>query len=415
MPLEPEKPHLRLGYVALTDSAPLLVAEAKGFFAAEGLEVTLSQEPSWANICDKVCYGALDGAHMLAAMPLALTLGLGPLRRDMVVALSLSLNGNAVTLSNALIRELASADPVTAQQRPLPAAALRAAIERRARDGVPPLTLAHVFEFSNHNYQLRDWLAAGGIDPERDVRLRVIPPVQMLNSVAEGSIDGFCVGEPWNTLAVRAGYGKIAITGYDIWNNAPEKVFGVTREWAEAHPQTHLAVLRALLQAAQWLADPVNREECNELLRRSLLIQSPLVLLGDSPPTPEFQRLAANFPWRSRAMWLLVQMLRWGQITRPLAMRAVIEQVYQPGRYREAAASLRLSVPYDDWKREGEHDSAWELAGSAGPIAMGPDRLLDGTRFDPTQPLAYLQKVAIAHPRIDLAALVALEAKFSAP
>jgi nitrate/nitrite transport system substrate-binding protein len=221
MPLEPEKPHLRLGYVALTDSAPLLVAEAKGFFAAEGLEVTLSQEPSWANICDKVCYGALDGSHMLAAIPLALTLCLVPVRRDMVVALSLGLNGNA-TLSNALIRELASADPVTAQQRPLPTAALRAAIERRVR-GVPPLTLAHVFDFSNHNYLVRDWPAAG----ERDVHLRVIPPVQMLTALPKDRSTAFVEsrGTRWPFALAMENRN----TGYDIWNNALGKCLASPR------------------------------------------------------------------------------------------------------------------------------------------------------------------------------------------
>jgi nitrate/nitrite transport system substrate-binding protein len=292
---------------------------------------------------------------------------------------------------------------------------LRAVIEKRARENAAPLTLAHVFEFSNHNYQLRDWLASGGVDPEQDVRLKVIPPVQMINSIADGSIDGFCVGEPWNALAARAGYGKVAISGYEIWNNAPEKVFGVTREWAERHPQTHLAVLRALLRATQWLADPANRVQGNELLRRALLLQGTVGLLGDAPSCPEFQRLAANFPWRSHAVWLLVQMLRWGQIARPAALRAAAEQVYQPGLYRQAAASLGLSAPLDDWKREGVHDAAWTLAGSFGPIAMGPDRLLDGSRFDPDQPLAYLQHVAIARTRVDLGAMASLDSRSGSP
>ncbi len=400
-----EKPRLRLGYIALTDSAPLLVAADLGFFAREGLEVTLSQEPSWANIRDKVCYGDLDGAHMLAAMPLALTLGLGPLRQAMVTALCLNLNGNAITLSRSLLDGVNALDPHAAAARPFPAAALRPLIVQRARTGAAPVTLAHVYEFSNHNYQLRDWLAAGGIDPERDVRLLVIPPAQMVSSLAEGSIDGFCVGEPWNSLAARAGYGEIAITGYQIWNNAPEKVFGVTRAWAETYPQTHLAVLRALLAAGQWLATPAHWPEANALLQRRLLLQGPFSALGGGAPEPEFHNLAANFPWRSHALWLLTQMLRWGQITRPLTLRTVAEQVYQPQWLREAATALGYPVPLDDWKREGFHAAPWTLDGSAGPLTLGPDRLLNGTHFDPADPLGYLRGVAVANLRVDLADL----------
>ncbi|MGF1644781.1 MAG: CmpA/NrtA family ABC transporter substrate-binding protein [Thiotrichales bacterium] len=402
MSLSPEKPRLRLGYVALTDSAPLLVAKACGFFAHEGLDVELSLEPSWANIRDKVCFGELDGAHMLAAMPLALTLGLGPLRLDMVTALSLSLNGNAITLSRALLDTIATQAPPASARRPIDAARLRPIIEQRKRSGATPVTLAHVYEFSNHNYQLRDWLAAGGIHPDRDIRLLVIPPARMVSSLAEGSIDGFCVGEPWNTLAARAGHGGIAITGYQIWNNAPEKVFGVTRDWAETYPRTHLAVLRALLAAGQWLATPDHQPQANALLRSTLLLQEPFEPLASNLPTPEFHHYAANLPWRSHALFLLTQMLRWGQITQPLDLRAVAEQVYQPSGYRAAAASLGYPTPAADWKSEGEHDAPWTPTDDLAPITLGPDRLLDGTRFDPADPLAYLSHLTVANLRVEM-------------
>lgn len=406
MPATPEKTALKLGYIALTDAAPLLVAGAKGFFARHGLSVELSQEPSWANIRDKVCFGALDGAHMLAGIPIACSLGIGPIRQDMLTGFGFGLNGNAITLSHAVCDEIGGfAGPV------LDPSVLRPVIERRRAAGAPPLTLAHVYEFSNHNYQLRYWLAAGGIDPERDVRLCVIPPVQMVASLEQGEIDGFCVGEPWNSLAVRAGLGCVATTGYAIWHNAAEKVLGVTREWAERHPNTHLALIRALIEAAQWLDVPAHIEEAETIVRAALRLPSAPPLLGGSGgpvAPPVFERYAANFPWCSQAAFILLQMLRWGQITRPIDLRETAATVFQPRWFREAAALLGVSAPADDWKPEGSHDGEWTVPGTLGPIVLGPDRLLDGRLFDPADPLTFLRGDAIAQRRVSDAELAAL-------
>ncbi len=406
MPDPLEKRALKLGYIALTDAAPLLVAAAKGCFARHGLSVELSQEPSWANIRDKVCFGALDGAHMLAGIPIACSLGLGPIRQDMLTGFGFGLNGNAVTLSHAVCDEIGGWDGPS-----LDAARLRPVIERRRALGAPPLTLAHVYEFSNHNYQLRYWLAAGGIDPVRDVRLCVIPPVQMVASLEQGEIDGFCVGEPWNSLAVRAGLGCVATTGYAIWNNAVEKVLGVTREWAERHPATHLALIRALIEATLWLDDPANLEEAETLLRTALQLDAAGPLLraqGWSVLPPVFGHYAASFPWSSEAEFILVQMLRWGQITRPLALRETAAAIFQPRWFRNAAAALDFSAPLADSKTKGEHSGEWSLPGTRGPIVMGADRLLDGRIFDPGDALAFLRADTIAHRRVEDAALAEL-------
>lgn len=403
---EPEKRRLTLGFIPLTDCAPLAVAAARGFFAEEGLEVALSREPSWAAIRDKVAMGVLDGAHMLAGMPIAASLGVGGFHHPMVTALSLNLNGNAVTVSGELHARMVAADPEAMARRPVSARALKRVIETDQAAGLAPLTFASVYPVSSHNYQLRYWLAAGGIDPDRDVRLIVIPPAKMVDNLAANRIAGYCVGEPWNQVAVARGIGHAVITGYEIWNNAPEKVFGVTREWAEAHPATHRAVLRALIRACAWLDVPGNRAQAAELIARAEYVDADPALLrralaggfqyhpGSQPEAlPDFNvfhRYAANFPWRSHAAWFVAQMLRWGQIPHAVDLRRAAIEVYRPEIYREVAAGLDIPAPAEDSKVEGAHAESWTLATPDGALAMGPDRLVDGRVFDPAHPVDYL-------------------------
>jgi ABC-type nitrate/sulfonate/bicarbonate transport system substrate-binding protein len=395
-----EKTAISLGYIPLTDCAPLVVAKEKGWFAAQGLDVTLSKETSWANIRDKVAIGVLDGAQMLAPMPLAASLGLG-IRKPMVTALSLGLNGNAITVSAALYRRMAEAYPAN----PASALALAGVVAVDHAAGRPPLTFATVFPYSSHSYQLRYWLASGGIDPDRDVRLLVVPPPQMAASLARGQLDGFCVGEPWNGMAVANGSGRVVVTGYEVWNNAPEKVLGVTEEWAEQNPATHRSVVTALLQAAIWLDQPANRAEAAALLARSIYVNAPEAVLRagligpfrcgpddvrDLPDFHVFHRYAANFPWRSHAVWLLAQMVRWGQLPRSGDLHATAAAVYRPALYREVAGALGIAAPAGDLKGEGMHASGWTL----GAIPMGADRLLDGDLFDPQDVDGYLAGLA---------------------
>lgn len=411
-----EKPRLSLGFIPLTDCAPLVIAQEKGYFARHGLEVELSKETSWANIRDKVSLGILDGAQMLAGMPLAIDLGLGPLQKPMTAALSLDLNGNAITVSTALYRLMHAADPEAMHQRSLSAQALKTVITRRRHENGPPLTFATVFPFSGHNYELRYWMAAAGIDPERDVRLCIIPPAQMVRELAAGNIDGYCVGEPWNTLAIRQGIGHSLISSYEIWNNRTEKVLGVTREWAEQHPRTHRALLCALLEAGQWLDDAANRLEAAELLAAGHYVNAPpsivrLSLSGAFQYNPQelpgalpdfnvFHRYAANFPWVSHAVWLLSQMLRWGQIDQPLDLHQAAGAVYRPDIYREAATQLGLPTPAFDSKCEGTHDAAWQVQGIGGTLQLGADRFFDGRQFDPTRVFDYLNELPVNNCRV---------------
>lgn len=416
-----EKRSLRLGFVPLLDAAPLVIAKERGFFRRQGLDVTLSREPSWANVRDHLAAGRLDAAQMLAPMPLASTLGAGARAVPMQTALSLGLNGNAITVSTELHRRMRELDPQALQQQPVPARALKRVLDDERRDGRAPRVFAVVFPFSAHNYELRYWLATGGIDPERDLELRVVPPCKMVEALAEGAIDGYCVGEPWNAYAAHAGCGHTIVRSYDIWNNAPEKVLAVTREWAEHHPRTHRALVRALIDAARWIDRPENRLETIHVIAGESHVDAPVevierALAGDPRAAREdagtgtFFRGAATFPWRSHAIWFVTQMLRWGQVEPPVDITALVEAVYRTDVYRDAAAELGVATPLTDVKHEGVHDAPWLLEDATSPIVMGPDAFLDGRTFDPADPWGYVASFsAPAHIRlasVDAGALV---------
>lgn len=389
-----EKTSLRLGYIPLTDCLPLVVAREQGFFAAEGLTVELCCEASWANIRDKLIVGHLDGAQVLAPMLLAASLGLGGLRKPMMTAFSLGLNGNAITASNSLfteLREHSLSDSALDAAR-----ALAGVVRSRQARGADPLVIATVFPFSSHNYQLRYWLAAGGIDPVRDIKLVALPPQQMVDSLRLEHIDAFCVGEPWNSCAAAMGLGRCLVAGYEIWQNGPEKVFGITEQWHEENPNTHAAVLRALDQAAQWIEG--NLRAALQLLDRGHYVEAPLdwlaqpltgqlrVGLAQSQRGAEafhvFHRYMANFPWRSQAQWFLQQMQRWGQIPASTDIAAVAARVYRADLYRNVFGGSR-SLPLVDMKSEGEHQTVWSMPGTQGPIELGPDRFIDDAIFQP--------------------------------
>jgi len=411
-----EKSELRLGIVALTDCAPIVVAVQKGFFARHGLRVSLSREASWSAIRDKLALGVLDGAQMLAGMPLASSLGVGVPPRAMLTACSLDLNGNAITVSEDLYQRMLALDPEAMACRPVSARALKRVIEQDRSAGHEPMVFATVFPVSSHNYELRYWMASAGIDPDRDVQLVVVPPSQMVAALQQRQIVGYCVGEPWNQRAVAIGIGRSLITSYEIWNNKPEKVFGVHREWAETHPNAHRAALRALIEAARWIDAPGNREEVVRIIAGKDYVDAPVEVVANSmtgtwrysrheapvsmPDFNVYHRYAANFPWRSHAMWFLTQMMRWGQIEVPIDFRAVAEAVYRPDIYRAAAAELGIAAPEADYKDEGVHDAPWTLAASPQPIAMGPDRFFDGEVFSPRDPVGYLRRFSIHRMRV---------------
>lgn len=407
-----ELTHLRLGFIALNDAAPLIAAKVKGFFAREDLDVDLAREASWANIRDKVSMGLLDGAHMLGPLPIACSLGLSGPATPMLAPFSLNLNGSAITVSKSLADAMRAADPEGMGRRPRTARPLRAVIEARKAAGEPPPTFAVVFPFSMHNYELRYWLAEAGIDPDRDLRIVITPPPRMAARLASGEVDGFCVTAPWNAMAVAEGTGEIMIYASEIWRVGPDKVFGVTRDWAERNPETLQALLRGLLKAAAWCDEPANRAELGAILAAPAFLDAPVQvvrqsLVGappyarDEPGEPSldyiiYHRYAASFPWRSHAVWFLTQMRRWGQIGPDVDMAAIAEAVYRPDLYRAAAAALGVPAPLVDDKVEGGHATPWRLdEASRAPIRMAPDLFFDGGLFDAGQPEKYARSFPV--------------------
>ena len=414
----PEKPDLKLGFIPLTDCCVLAVASETGLFEKHGLNVELSREASWANIRDKVCVGALDGAHMLAGMPIATTLGLGFTRKSMLTAFSMDLNGNAVTVSNNLYERLLSVDPAITSEPKRSAVALKQVIDNDKSSGKPPLTFAMVYPFSNHNYEIRYWMASAGIDPDQDVRLMVIPPQYMVANLQAGQIDGFCVGEPWNSCAVKENVGKILITGYEIWNNSPEKVFGVTYEWAERYPNTHLALIMALIESAEWIDKPENRKSVaniladekytgisQDVINMSMVGNFQYTTTGKPVSVPDFNvfhRYLANFPWCSHAAWIITQMYRWGQLEESIDIVKTAETVYRPDIYRMAADQLGIKYPSFSYKTEGEHKDAWTMQDQDQKFSMGPDCFLDGKIFNPEKLQDYLSGFSISSMKVQL-------------
>ena len=376
----PEVSTVHAGIIPLLDCAPVVAAAEFGFAEKYGLDLRISREQSWASIRDKVSIGHLDCAHMLGPMVVASTLGVGHVRTPMIAPMALGLNGNAITVSAALYGRLqrAGLDPDDVMSG---ARALKTVIAEDVAAGRPPLTFGVVFPFSTHNYELRGWLAAAGINPDFDVRLVVIPPPLMVANLDQGLIDGFCVGAPWNAVPVEAAVGEIVVTKSQLWHNGPEKVLGMRAAWASAHPRTVRALVRALVEAARWVEMPENRLAVAETLSAPGYLDIPAPILAEAmagdlprlgggpvladPDFITFFRDNANFPWRSHAAWFAEQMIRWRQVDQDTDVCAVAAQVYRPDIYREAVRTLGMTVPDADWKTEGTGDAKGLFFGDA--------------------------------------------------
>lgn len=389
---------VRVGFIPLVDCAALVVAAERGFAARHGLRLVLSREPSWAAIRDKVAFGVLDAAHMLAGMPLAMTLGLGgDVHQAMIAPMMLGQGGNAVTVSCGLFAAMRAADPAAmAGPRFGSGRALATVAARRTAAGLPPLRFATVFPFSTHNYELRHWLAAAGLDPDEDVAITVIPPPRMVEHLARGLIDGFCVGEPWNQVAVGEGLGQIVVFKSDIWPASPEKALGLRRDWAESHGDTVAALIRAVADAARWADEPANRSDLAALLAEprfvgvdaaaleASLTGRPRLAHGaapiDLPDYHVFHRAAATYPWLSQAEWLLAQMMRWGQMppASTAELEAIAARVFRPDLYAAALAGTGHPVPNAVRKPEGTHGQPYSMMLTDGAELAMPADLLAG-------------------------------------
>jgi len=353
-----------LGFMPLLDCASLVVAAERGFAAEEGLELALVRETSWANIRDRVVIGHFGAAHMLGPMTVASTLGIGHVKVPVIAPFALGLGGNAITVSLRLWEQMTQEGATAGAEPGVHATALERVVVRRSE----PLTLAMVYPFSCHNYELRYWLAAGGIDPDRDVRLVVIPPPFLVDALRAGQIDGFCVGEPWNSVAVQAGVGAIVVPTTAIWPSSPEKVLGCRLEWAQRHPKQLASLMRAIYRASRWCEQPENHEELAKMLAQPRYVGAPAQLLQQAlgsrltltTHSPAFQledfftpaRHNATFPWVSHALWFYEQMLRWKQVEFAPSQVAAVRATYRPDLYRAALASINPDIPAEDTKVE---------------------------------------------------------------
>lgn len=348
-----EKQQLTLGFIPLTDSAPLIIAQEMGIFEKWGLEVSLQKQNSWATLRDKLHAGILDAAQMLAPMPIASTLGLGVEKKNVITPLVLSLNGNAITLSDALHKEILEANGLTNIRLPMAAYLLQKVVEKRKEEGRPNLKFANVFPYSCHNYQLRDWLMSAGLD-ESSVDILIVPPVNMVGFLESGEIDGFCVGGPWNAKAVRAGIGITALTSFDIWQDSPEKVLGLLESFYKKNPQTVLALCAALKQACAWLETVPNRFEAARILCNPRYLDADLDVIAPSllgsclthqstapRSIPSYNQFSVknngsiNQPELVRGEWLLKQMEQSGQLQDKKIPKNFIQKVFRPDVYQQ--------------------------------------------------------------------------------
>lgn len=403
---EPRSYEIVAGFMPLLDSAILVAAKEKGFAAAEGIDLTLVRETSWANIRDRMAVGHFHVAHMLAPMPIAANLGLTPLAARTVAPIALGLGGNAITVSNALWRRMAAHGARTDLDPASAGHALQGAIADGGRTRDAPLRFAVVHPFSGHNYELRYWLAACGIDPDRDVEIVFVPPPLMADALGSGTIDGYCVGEPWSTAATKAGLGHIATVKAALWRSSPEKVLGVATSWAEREPEALAALLRALCRSAQWCASPENHRGLAQILAARASIDRPAdwMLHGLSGNLDvgggeirhandffvPFQK-AATFPWKSHALWFYSQMVRWGQVPHTDANAAIARDTYRPDLYRSALKPLGIALPSANAKVEGALLTPTPVGSAGASLTLGPDGFFDGALFDPDRLDAYIE------------------------
>ncbi len=374
----PESPNVRFGIIALTDCSSIVMAHELGLFKKYGIESTVSKEASWAVIRDRINLGENQATHMLLGMPYASTMGLlGSPQKPMVIPFYLNRNGQAITLTKALLQKGVK----TPQQlKPL-------ALEAKAKGS--PMTFAMTFPPGTHAMWTRYWLGSGGINPDKDITLITIPPPQMVANMKVDKMDGFCVGEPWNARAIADGIGFTAITTQQMWKDHPEKVLAFTEEFAEKNPNTVRAILRAMLESSQYIDKMENRANVAEVVSRPQYIntQKEAILgrmLGEydygdgrkekDPYYMTFFVRNTNFPWKSHGIWWLSQFRRWGMVKEAPDYKTLVNKVHRPDIFREVAKEMGVAAPKEDMKKE---------------------TLFDGIEFDPAKPEEYAKKFPI--------------------
>lgn len=422
--LDVEKSELKLGFIKLTDCAPIVIAKEKGFFEDEGLQVEVISQPNWKQLLDNVITGELDGAHMLSGQPIGATIGFGT-QAHIITAFTMDLNGNAITVSNSIWEQMQENDPALDSDtppHPITADALKPVVEAAKNEG-KKLPMGMVFPVSTHNYEFRYWLASADIHPgmytstdlngktDGDIELSTTPPPQMPSTLESGEIVAYCVGEPWNQQAVAKGIGVPVVTNYDIWKNNPEKVFGVTKAWADENPNTMIALTKALIRAGKWLDETdetgflVNREEACRILSQSNYVGADFDVIKNSmtgffffqktdkremPDFNVFFKYHCTYPWYSDGIWFLTQMRRWGQIpeSKPASWyKEIVEKVYRPDIYMKAAESLL----------EEGHITEEEIPMGTDGYRPPTSDFIDGIEYDGKKPIEYVNSHKIGN------------------
>jgi len=375
----PETPRIRIGIIALTDCASIVMAHELGLFRKHGIDSTISKEASWAVIRDRLMLGENQATHMLYGMPYASTMGLmGSPIKPMIIPFAINHNGQGITLQAKFLKH--------GVRRPEQLKPLADEATRRGR----PLTFAMTFPPGTHAMWMRYWLGAGGINPDKDVSLITIPPPQMVANMKVGKMDGYCVGEPWNARAVFDKIGYTVISSQKIWKDHPEKVLAFTEEFAEKNPKTVKATLRAMIEASQYIDRIENRDRVAEILSRPQYINTPkevilFRLLGRydygtgeaaevDPDYMTFFVRHTNFPWKSHGIWWLSQFRRWGMLKEPPDYRGLVNRVHRPDIFRAVAKEMGIAAPASDYKKE---------------------TLFDGVAFDPEKPELYARSFAV--------------------
>jgi nitrate/nitrite transport system substrate-binding protein len=374
----PETPNLNFGIIALTDCSPIVIAHEKGFFKKYGISATITKGANWAAIRDNLSSGSIQATHMLIGMPLASTMGLlGAPKKPMVVPWLLNRNGQAISLK-AEWKGTVAADP----------RALKPFVDQANKLG-EPLTFAMTFPTGTHAMWMRYYLGVGGINPDKDVSLIVVPPAQMISNIKIGKMDGFCVGEPWGTRAIADGIGYTSVSTEDMWKDHPEKVCAFTEEFVEKNPKTVKAVLKALHEASVWLDDMANRpEQCDIVAKATYINCDAKTILGrlqghfdygdgrrkEDEFYMHFSKRNCNYPQAKYATWFLSQYRRWGMVTGAPDYAGVAKRVMRADLYEEAMK---------------------EIGYAHGGADATPETLFDGVTFNPTDPEGYAKGFAV--------------------
>ncbi|MBU1657709.1 ABC transporter substrate-binding protein [bacterium] len=401
---EVEKQKLTIGFIALTDCAPIVIAKEKGFFEKYGLDVHVVKEGGgWPGIQQKVISGEYDFSHALAGMPIAATLGING-NANLQAVLSLDFNGNGITFGNNIIEKMKQYG-MDEKTRPLGSESLKKYIDAKHKaegSNYQPLSFGMVHPVSTHNYELRYWMATSGIEPDADATIKPFPPPTMPSNLIAGNIEGYCVGEPWNERIVLMKKGSTLVTNYDIWNNNPEKVLQTRADFITKNPKTTKAVMKAVIEAQMWLDTSwENRKEAANILSQKNYVNAPVDILEKSmtgtfqylkgqksEANPQFNVFAnyyAAYPFYSHGMWFITQMYRWGQLEQAVDMKAVIESVYRPDLFEEVAKEIGYSLPPSPWKKDGVDTY---------------NMFMDAKVYDPNKAVDYIYSFKVTNPKV---------------